>query len=450
MVKNILAIGKTGLGKTTICRLLCDPNVTGSDGSESATEKVDIHEGNGVRYFDTPGFDDTHGKSDEQTFYEILRRFQGLSINNQFQVDAILWFCETNIRALQSFKKEAKFMQRLIEYTDYANPVDFWSSVLIVFKTQHSEEGPKRAAMEICKEYCENEFENDKFLIDSFPCYIKDLNPDDGSNDFQRSCSGYFQSQVSEKLSKMISKRKPIKIFFKQARCNNCNAKNDPRLFGEKCHSEPILRHQIEYEFYHKQELGKYHSGEITHIHIEHEETTTERIMNGAASYFISSWGKAAMKGLREAIMETKETSQHYDEDNFGYLLTNISDLPSHFKKGDVTCDNCSKSVNERGCIKKCDHCEDKKKNVCIKNEDICKDGKICIDCKKNEQEGCKEGYLCCKMPRGDRGCQLREICINCEDVKSQGCARYCKSCGKICSENPGCLRLEHDPVLDQ
>ncbi|PKY55058.1 hypothetical protein RhiirA4_474267, partial [Rhizophagus irregularis] len=150
MPKNILAIGTSGLGKTTFCRLLCDANVNGLGGPKSATQEIDIREGNGFCYIDTPGFDDSHGKTDEETFRKILSKFQTLSNNHQYQLDAVLWFCGPSERALEQYQKQAKFIQRFIEYTN-DRPEDLWKSVLIVVKVDFSSKatGPKDAAKKI-------------------------------------------------------------------------------------------------------------------------------------------------------------------------------------------------------------------------------------------------------------------------------------------------------------
>ncbi|CAG8681157.1 14691_t:CDS:1, partial [Acaulospora colombiana] len=304
MSKNILAIGTSGLGKTTLCRLLCDGNVNGSDGSESATEEVVIHEGNGFRYIDTPGLDDSHGKTDEDIFCEILRKFQNNSTDNRFQVDIILWFCEDNVRELNHFQRAAKFIQRFIEYTDYDYSENLWNSVLIVFKSVNSVSGPKSAAKKVCQSFSQKKnitFNDDRFSVDNFPCLIYDL--DKNSKDYKfwgkhtpedrKMYNVYCQHEVRSELIRLISNRKPIHICFVQARCRKCNAKGDPRLFDGLCHENPILNHQIEDIIYHHRDFGYYHS-EASILEHEPDLSFVENLQETQAGNVIETVGSVA------------------------------------------------------------------------------------------------------------------------------------------------------------
>ncbi|CAB5391683.1 unnamed protein product [Rhizophagus irregularis] len=64
-----------GLGKMTFCQLLCDANVNGLSGPKSATQEIDIREENKFCYIDTPGFNNSYGKTDKKTFRKILSKF---------------------------------------------------------------------------------------------------------------------------------------------------------------------------------------------------------------------------------------------------------------------------------------------------------------------------------------------------------------------------------------
>jgi hypothetical protein len=486
MSKNILAIGTSGLGKTTFCRLLCDVNVDGLDGSESATEKIEIHEGNGFCYIDTPGFNDSHGRTDEETFHEILRLFQKNSRNNQFQVDAVLWFCEESIRELEHFQKQAKFIQRFIEYTD-DRPEDLWKSVIIVIKANRSAKGPESAARKICKTFAEERnisFDGENFEVEDFPCWIYDLNR--GCKEYElfdkmelntrKMFNAYCQQEIKPKINNMISSRIPIQICFTKKRCRKCGAEGDPRLFGIQCHTEIDKRHQIKTEHYHERKFGYYHSDTSFLCH-EPDLSCIQKILSTAAqtseivkgliascvgggaigkisrsnsvgSFYRDVTGSvtdganliAKEIGNRITTVGTSTTgsSTFFTAATtvtiaataiFGTVVIVIGGYHFYVKLNEIKCKNCNKTLDTEGCIKKCEKCK-----------------------KRLETRGCELRYPCCKEQTIDAiGCRSRERCNICNEVsvklKSEGCTKYCCGCGKPCLKNPGCKSpANHDP----
>src|SRR2546423_12912177 len=109
MVKTILAIGATGLGKTTMANILCDEVVDGSSGTESATKKTCMYVTDEFRYIDTRGFDCSLGTTNDEVFHNMMRYFQRHGENNIFNVDTILWFCSENERMTDRLQREANY-----------------------------------------------------------------------------------------------------------------------------------------------------------------------------------------------------------------------------------------------------------------------------------------------------------------------------------------------------
>ncbi|GBB99768.1 hypothetical protein RclHR1_36260001 [Rhizophagus clarus] len=181
-MKTILAIGSTGLGKTTIARLICEANAEGSSGIESATKEAIIYETDKYLYIDTRGFNDSFGINDEEMFHEMMRLLQRHGKNNIFNIDMILWFCSESERMTNHLQREANFIQRLIEYTDECKPTDLWNNVLIItkgiFPLHELVDGPKSAAKYACRDFSNKKqikFNENSFSVKHFPCLIYDI-----------------------------------------------------------------------------------------------------------------------------------------------------------------------------------------------------------------------------------------------------------------------------------
>ena len=71
---TILAIGRTGLGKSTYAEILCNFNAIVSSSTWSTTTKANLYENQEFRYLDTVGFQDSLGKSDHDIFEDLMEK----------------------------------------------------------------------------------------------------------------------------------------------------------------------------------------------------------------------------------------------------------------------------------------------------------------------------------------------------------------------------------------
>jgi hypothetical protein len=179
MKKTILAIGSTGLGKTTMVRLLCEVDVDGSSGTKSATKEAKIYETDEFLYINTRGFGDSFGTKDEEIFHDMMRLFKRYGKNDIFDIDIILWFCCESGREMDHLRRVANFIQRFIEYTDGCKSVDLWKNVLIITKgTFPSDElidDPRSAVKNACQAFSNMQINEDSFFGKHFPCWIYDI-----------------------------------------------------------------------------------------------------------------------------------------------------------------------------------------------------------------------------------------------------------------------------------
>jgi hypothetical protein len=259
MKKTILAFGSTGLGKTTMARLLCGIDVEGSNGIKSATSEAKLYRTDEFIYIDTRGFDDSSGKTDNEIFHDIMRLLYVNKTNNIFIINTILWFCCESERVSGHLKREAKFIQRFIDYTDGYSPIDLWENVLIitkgVFQSEELVDGPKSAAEIVCQESYNMQINE----VKHFPCWIYNIK---GSKKKGPVPDNYYrQDEIKSKIQHLISNISPIEVHFREGKCQNCNAIGDPRLFAARCHPSLIFKHSIEIEYFHPEQKVSFHSG---------------------------------------------------------------------------------------------------------------------------------------------------------------------------------------------
>ncbi|CAG8726730.1 3220_t:CDS:2, partial [Gigaspora rosea] len=127
--ETILAVGNTGLGKSFTAGLFGFAAEVGP-GVNSTTEDVKIYSntGNKYKFIDTPGFDDSNVKADdENTKLNILFEMQK---DNVTFVHTIFWFVEIDIKASGSIKKQAKFINDLA----MNSKSNVWGNTIIIFK----------------------------------------------------------------------------------------------------------------------------------------------------------------------------------------------------------------------------------------------------------------------------------------------------------------------------
>ncbi|RGB37334.1 hypothetical protein C1646_757027 [Rhizophagus diaphanus] len=510
MKKTILAFGSTGLGKTTMAHLLCEANVKGSSGVESATKIAVHYETDKYLYIDTCGFGDSSGKTDEEIFHDMMCLFQKHGKNNIFNVNTILWFCSESERETSHLQREANFIQRLVEYTDECKPIDLWKSVLIITKGILNScklvDGPKSAARNVCRASSNkqtNEFDEDSFIVKHFPCWIYDIEglteestrwvKMDSETRFEFNC--YRQDEIKSKVQHLISNFSPITIRFKQGKCKKCNVNGDPRLFITQCHTESFFKHSVKIEYFHPEPTVHFHSGSKFLVHEPDEnsikkhfesifygdqvEIPVSQVSSEIAEKIIKFNNQT--KAIPEPQPSQEEFKQAIPELQSSFISQIISYLPQAASNVLQTVAPLVTTLAIPGMapstvtstyllsgpsvaflvicfeINKC--CYEVKNISCKRCKKLIGEIKEigciekCDNCEKEWIEtGCATGYGCCKCEEEKLGCQAHEKCTICAEaaieLNSQGCTQFCVKCKEMWNVTPGCDSASKHDVL--
>ncbi|GBC07535.1 hypothetical protein RclHR1_07510011 [Rhizophagus clarus] len=507
MKKTILAIGSTGLGKTTMARLLCGANVEGSSGTDSSTKEAEIHETDEFLYIDTRGFGDSFGTPDEEIFHDMMRLFQRHGKNNIFNIDIILWFCSESGREMDHLRREAKFIQRFTEYTDGCESIDIWKNVLIItkgtFPSRELVNGPKSAAKNACQAFYNMQINEDFSFIKHFPCWIYDIDSlsrdsilwakMDPETRLDFNC--YSQDEIKSKIQHFIPDFSPISVHFKKGKCQKCDSIGDPRLFSSRCHTTLTFKHSIEIDYFHPEQTVRFHSGSKFLGH-EPDETSIKKFLENKLasnpnkppesqvsseigeeivelsksdldgfqmqetpeppqpsrmSQIISQVSQAASKASRVAVslLPTVAVARNI---TFGSVTGGVAYTPSVYLLSAASTSVAVLAVCIGGVMYyyetkhiKCKMCKRFIGEIgCIEKCDNCKE--------EWEKTGCETGYGCCKQKEETLGCQACEKCTICQEtaikLNSQGCRQCCAKCKEMWN-TPGCdVSFEHNVVM--
>ncbi|CAG8480041.1 8764_t:CDS:2 [Ambispora leptoticha] len=227
---TILAVGKTGLGKSYTATLFgCDAKV--AHDINSRTKNVTIHQCGEYEYIDTPGFDD-------ETFINIIATMQKKNVN---KLHTLFWFVGESYKTTDTLQNQAKFIEALAK--DNTNNV--WENVIVIYKGTYNT---------FNKDVIQGAIEEDKknsvpilpvFLYDEFP-----LNsPIRKQSDEELRELGIYKEEELRNMYKKIIKEKrhkdhPIRIVFNDEICTKCGLRTDRRFAGKfPCHTkETIIR----------------------------------------------------------------------------------------------------------------------------------------------------------------------------------------------------------------
>ncbi|CAG8542778.1 6235_t:CDS:2 [Diversispora eburnea] len=494
--KCILAIGKTGNGKSFTGNIF-GAKTEVSDSTKSVTNEVAVHDcGNNCRYVDTPGFDDSNeGKDDAETARVILRTMQNKGITN---LTTILWFVVPDIRALGSFHRQARFIDTLAQYYDG----NVWNNVIIVHKGQSILKGPYDAAKEIaqkCYKLKHGKFpDNDDDLLKKTSNFAILLFESEEVSNLIRmgnftsdelNSNGIFKESEPERILAVYESlmkehlEHPIPLEFKNFKCEKCPEYTDPRLAVAECHLDGELIHNNNKVMIH---LGNKEMRHPKGTHWCHTEGKEKYHPDGVSKYHANSiqvWShknsgssKIHTGSLRSG--EEYETRDHGAGANalriFTFGIVDLHDTkrnPSYY-----SC--CGGSKDSSGCTTKSSCCDRNPGceliyTCCQRSGEGCINGHRCCN-KPDKSIGCKERYKCCQALErctnlyeccnkkvGENGCEEFYTCCNravkesqgcypvCEDChkehSSKGCKEVCKKCKMTRSENYGCSKVRHN-----
>ncbi|CAG8688456.1 14709_t:CDS:2 [Cetraspora pellucida] len=284
--KVILALGKSGNGKSFTAGVFGAINAIASSSSISVTSKVEVHESDNYVYIDTPGFDDSDEHViDEDTEKHILHTMRKHGIIN---LTTILWFVINDYRATQSYKRQARFIESLARY----HKGNVWDNTIIVVKgisiDLNQTIGPVAAASEILGELKTQTInENPLANIGIFPIFLFEQLSEkspwrriEHTSD-QINEDGIYKASEPERILKRYEilmtghNEHPITLLYEGAKCAKCSEESDPRLASRRCHGEFIKEHEPQFTkihpkstcFIHPSGTSTYHPKQMTSSH---------------------------------------------------------------------------------------------------------------------------------------------------------------------------------------
>ncbi|CAG8566931.1 27943_t:CDS:1, partial [Gigaspora margarita] len=242
--ETFLAVGNTGLGKSFTARLFGFPAEVGSS-VNSMTEDVKIYSNKKYKFIDTPGFDDSNVKvDDENTKLNILFEMQK---DNVTFVNTIFWFVKNDIRSNGSIKKQAKFINDLA----MNSKSNVWGNTIIIFKGYEDQlnKDPIKEAIRVAND-------NISPLAEPsiLPVYLyEELHPHSPYRDLSDEKLRYFgiyknNDSIKNKYKEIMRANRhadhPVQIIFNDVTCIKCGKKIDKRLSGRfPCHTNEKFEH---------------------------------------------------------------------------------------------------------------------------------------------------------------------------------------------------------------
>jgi hypothetical protein len=405
---TILAIGKTGLGKSTYAEILCNINATASSSTRSTTTKANLYENQEFRYLDTVGFQDSLGKSDQDIFEDLMEKMRQNAVNDDFKIDLILWFTSFSIREAADLKREADFIQQLSKFSPAGN--DVWKSVILITQgplpPQNWEQGAQKAAQTAGNNTPAT------FNIPTFAGWILGCQPESNhdkklgnrSQEDRYDFNVYTKQETRKKIQELSTYRNCFSVRFISKRCKKCTSIVDPRILKGPCHTLPEVVHGPKtVRCYHSEELHRYHRGGEKPYHpekFENFEAVEKGLMTGGR---MGAAAGARMGPIAVPVMALK-----------GAILG----FGAGMVYNAATCAKCKKVITSTGCAIKCTYCKNDWREL-----------------------GCGEKYSCCGKKEGELGCREELLCEFCDQnyYESVGCIRRCSNCKNDWHTSVGC-----------
>ncbi|CAG8576726.1 8551_t:CDS:2, partial [Ambispora leptoticha] len=239
---TILAIGKTGLGKSFTATLFgCKAKVRDTGNSNSTTKNVTIHKCGNYNYIDTPGFDDSDRVTDDYTIINIVSTMQKNKITD---IHTLFWFVNEDT-STTSLQNQAKFIDGL----GMSNTNNVWNNVIVVYKGLNVL-FKKNAIIGAITEINNNA---DITKIHMMPVYLYEaVNPEEKS-EYENIKGIYKKEELLNVYENIIKEKKhkhhPIQIVFNDATCIKCGIKTDLRLKDKyPCHTKVKHKHDEKIE----------------------------------------------------------------------------------------------------------------------------------------------------------------------------------------------------------
>ncbi|CAG8522121.1 15208_t:CDS:2 [Acaulospora morrowiae] len=429
----ILAVGDTGLGKSFTAKVLGAEEAEIGNGTGSKTASVNVYtikvankngENKSTLYIDTPGFADTNAdtdksKTDEETKRRIFNNMLKAGVTN---LTTILWFVKPGIKADNMYKRQAEFIESLaMGYNN--NNCNVWDNTIIVIKDEEPDtedtvggpsnagsltnaDGPIQAAREIAQKL--HNTEDDRLsktrcffilLFEKFRAKRKKDMIEKSSDELNK--LGFYRENEHERIRKRYESlmenhiEHPICLNLKSVKCSKCSEKTDPRIAGNKCHSEVELIHP-NIKSTHVGDVELIHSGCTQYYHRSHYvAATTKHVMDHNVIPWVVRIGTLGMANPTklEFVNGYWSCCRNIDANSVGCQQR---------------CGFCSKEITDRGCVRMYKGCKH--------TDDVGPCNNTCVACRKSSD--------------------------------TEGCTEKCKRCNKHNPSNlPGCSEVGHDNV---
>eukprot|EP01084_Bolivina_argentea_P069887 127089_1 len=465
----IVVIGRTGAGKSSLIHLFANAAKIGH-GINSQTTGCHLYEESTSRYFlDSQGASDSNNTPDDQVLRDILKALYDANISNI----KVIWCVsgDTQSRAAQEFKKQAKFIKNNLG----ANSGNIWQSCLIIKKQGNATPSTGLdGLLGASTEYGSNIKYGDSRLF-GYSFYdantadntvkqaLKFITDPTARTQFLKLSGFWNKNDIKNALNKLLAQLPVFSISFTIKKCSKCGSKGDPRFVFAKCHTASEKHHpkglikfhpnqKVKYhpaktpQSYHPKEVTKYHSGYVQQkshhpgykksIYYHPKGSYWNWFENQDTHWRWKCCEKFKYYGDPDDTSRPKDNGCTFAHDKWTCCGYSGSSGPctSYYA---YSC--CGGSKSAEGCKLGFGCCHRATTDRGCKLEWSC--------CKKSiDDKGCLEKYSCCNAPDDNKGCKIKYECCN-KPETDKGCEERCSnaSCHVKWGDGPGCVDVNTD-----
>mmetsp|Transcript_4074 Transcript_4074/g.6917 ORF Transcript_4074/g.6917 Transcript_4074/m.6917 type:complete len:510 (+) Transcript_4074:40-1569(+) len=487
----IIAIGSTGLGKSTLIKSYCkSESIKTSSSALSCTKdshlfkEFDDRTGSAKRiWLDTMGAEDSEKKMKDE---DILSGVMQMLINyvpNDVQLRLkMLWFVKSEIRKTGPLQTQANFIKHIAD----GSGGNAWNSTVIVLKEGMLEpsrkiQGALSASLQFGAPWNDatdsegNRLGSVKSIgytrIDCLPADDPDVELyHDLPKDKRRKRGLLSEAEMMSEMERLVNSIAFVPISVHKQKCKKCAVIGDARWVNLLCHGQAnkihpkgntlihpkqsiIHIHRLEgTEAFHDGRIVRYHKGSLQW------KSVGGRYHRGSWN---QSWGcpnghDIDLREVKYGTYRCGKCNHKFTKGDEFYKCSNGTpwcDGCTKVREGSSRWSCCGGSSGSSGC-----HQDQEQRYGCCGGSSSapgCYRKWSCCDRdgESGNNNGCKERYLCCKQPKGSKGCHAVYECCK-KDLSETGCSyacckqvigsaacfEECSNCHREYGKGPGCL----------
>jgi len=489
----IIAIGSTGLGKSTLIKSYCkSESIKTSSSALSCTKdshlfkEFDDRTGSAKRiWLDTMGAEDSEKKMKDE---DILSGVMQMLINyvpNDVQLRLkMLWFVKSEIRKTGPLQTQANFIKHIAD----GSGGNAWNSTIIVLKKGTFEpssdiQGALSASLDFGAPW-KGATDSDGNRLGSVKSIgytrvdclkpndtaLEDYNDPNYSQERKRRRGLLSEAEMMSEIDRLVNSIAFVAISVHKQKCKKCAVIGDARWVNLLCHGQAnkihpkgnTLIHVEQSTHIHRLEgTEKFHDGHIIRYHrgsLEWKSVGGRYHRGSFNRHYVSPYGYELVSEHYSQRFCCNDFKKCGNKMASGYFWKSsrgarwcsscrvVSDSRSSWSccgrsSGSSGCHQdqeqryacCGGSSSAPGCYRKWSCCEEDGESG---NNNGCKLRYICCGEPKGSK-GCHEVYKCCKKDLSETGCSY--ACCE-QKIGSAACFEECSNCHKEWGKGPGCL----------